>query len=87
MKHHRVILAVATAAGLFTISASAQVADPMYNQPMYQGSSGAQYRYDLSNPGDQLMYSVDPGAQLNDSINPNVQLDRSLGEYGGGAIP
>ena len=26
----------------------------------YQGSSGAQYQYDLSRPSDQLHYEVDP---------------------------
>ena len=52
--------------------------------PLYRGSSGALYQYDLSNPSDQLRYSVDPGAQLRDEIDPRVQLDRSLGQYGGG---
>jgi hypothetical protein len=54
---------------------------------LYRGSSGALYNYDLSNPSDQLRYSVDPGAQLRDSINvdPRIELDRSLGQYGGGA--
>ncbi len=51
---------------------------------LYRGSSGAMYQYDLSNPSDQLRYSVDPGAQLRDEIDPRVQLDRSLGQYGGG---
>jgi hypothetical protein len=39
------------------------------------------YQYDLSNPSDQLRYSVDPGAQLRDSINvePRVEIDRSFG--------
>jgi hypothetical protein len=54
------------------------------DDPVYQGSSGALYRYDLSNPGDQLRYSVDPGAQLRDSVDPRVGIDRSLGQYGGG---
>jgi hypothetical protein len=54
--------------------------------PVYRGSSGALYQYDLSNPSDQLRYSVDPGAQLRDSINVNtrVVIDRGLGQYGGG---
>jgi hypothetical protein len=47
--------------------------------PLYRGSSGALYQYDLSNPSDQLRYSVDPGAQLRDSVDPRVQLDRALG--------
>lgn len=48
---------------------------------LYRGSSGALYNYDLSNPSDQLRYSVDPGAQLRNSINvdPRVEIDRSLG--------
>ena len=56
------------------------------DDPVYQGSSGALYRYDLSSPSDQLRYSVDPQAQLRDSINvdPRVGIDRSLGQYGGG---
>jgi hypothetical protein len=54
--------------------------------PTYRGSSGALYNYDLSNPSDQLRYSVDPGAQLRDSINvdPRIELDRSLRQYGAG---
>jgi len=40
----------------------------------------------MSNPGDQIRYSVDVGAQLRDSINvnPGVELDRGLGQQGGG---
>lgn len=55
----------------------------------YRGASGARYRYDLSNPGDQVRYSVDPGAQLRDSISvdPKRDLDRSLGQYGGDIQP
>ena len=59
-------------------------ADELDGSNLYRGSSGALYQYDLSNPSDQLRYSVDPGAQLRDEIDPRVQLDRSLGQYGGG---
>ena len=57
--------------------------DPNYR---YQGSNGTRYQYDLSNPSDQVRYSVDVGAQLRDSINvnPSVDLDRGLGQVGGG---
>ena len=53
----------------------------------YRGSSGARYHYDLSNPGDQVRYSVDVGAQVRDSVDPRVQLDRDMGQYGGGVEP
>jgi hypothetical protein len=51
----------------------------------YQSSTGTRYKYDLSNPSDQIRYEVDPGAQLRDSINPKVQIDRGLGQHGGGS--
>ena len=54
----------------------------------YKGSMGNRYKYDLSQPGDQLKYELDVGAQLKDSIKipirPSVDLERSLGQYGGG---
>lgn len=57
-------------------------------EPSYQGSSGVRYRYDLSNPADQVKYSVDPSAQLQDQLraatDPRVGLDQSLGQRGGG---
>lgn len=56
-------------------------------QQQYRGTSGATYRYDLSNPGDAVRYQVDPAAQLRDSIDPRVGIDRSLGQYGGGVAP
>ena len=59
-------------------------ADELDESNLYRGPSGTLYKYDLSNPSDQLRYSVDPGAQLRDLIDPRVELDRSLGQYGGG---
>lgn len=58
--------------------------DPNYP---YRGSSGAEYKYDLSKPADQTRYGIDPGAQIRDSISvdPRRDLDRSLGQQGGGA--
>lgn len=54
----------------------------------YRGRSGAQYKYDLNQPLDAIMYRADPGAQLSDRINipinPSVGIDRSLGQRGGG---
>lgn len=54
----------------------------------YESSLGNRYEYDLSDPGDRIMYDVDPGAQLRDSIdvNPERELERGIGEYGGGVI-
>ena len=56
------------------------------NESNYESSTGVQYKYDLSNPSDRIMYDVDPAAQVMDSINvdPRVDIDRSLGQYGGG---
>ena len=51
----------------------------------YVSYTGQKYKYDLSNPGDRVMYSVDPAAQIRDSINPMVDIDRNLGQYGGGS--
>jgi hypothetical protein len=72
---------------IVTTIAEAQDSSGSYggnNEPLYRGSSGAMYQYDLSTPSGQLRYSVDPGAQLRDSIDPRVDLDRGLGQYGGG---
>lgn len=57
--------------------------DPNYR---YRGASGTQYQYDMSNPGDQVRYSVDVNAQMRDSlnVNPGVDIDRGLGQRGGG---
>lgn len=52
----------------------------------YRGTSGADYQYDLTNPSDQVRYSVDVNAQLRDSIDPRVEMDRSLGQHGGGVV-
>jgi len=53
----------------------------------YQGYSGQEYQYDLSNLRDQILYKVDYNAQLRDAINlsPRISLDREMGQYGGGA--
>ncbi len=61
-----------------------QRVDPQYP---YRGSSGMEYKYDLSKPTDQLRYGVDPGAQLRDSISvdPRREIDRGIGQQGGGA--
>jgi len=52
----------------------------------YKSSTGTCYKYDLSNPGDQIRYSIDLNAQLLDSINvnPSVDIDRGIGQFGGG---
>ena len=52
----------------------------------YQGSSGAQYQYDLADPGDRLLYKANPEAKLRDkaSIDLGRKADRSLGQKGGG---
>jgi len=58
------------------------------NNANYEGSSGTQYKYDLSNPSDRMNYNMDLDAQMNDKLNapvtPGVGLDNSLGQYGGG---
>ena len=53
----------------------------------YQGSSGQQYQYDMSNANDRISYSTDLDAQRRDSYNsgnPNTFIDKSTGQYGGG---
>lgn len=52
----------------------------------YQGSSGAQYQYDMNNPVDRNRYSTDLSAQRRDQVEGYVDrtLDRSKGQYGGG---
>jgi len=50
----------------------------------YKSFTGQKYKYDLTNPGDAVRYSVDPAAQMQDSINPMIDLDRNMGQYGGG---
>jgi hypothetical protein len=56
------------------------------NSYNYQSSTGLNYKYDLSNPSDKVMYDVDPAAKVMDDVNvdPRVDIDRSLGQYGGG---
>ena len=51
----------------------------------YQGSSGAQYQYDLNNSVDRNRYSTDVDAQRRDmqKINPG-SLDELRGQNGGG---
>ena len=54
----------------------------------YQGSSGAQYQYDLNNPADRNHYSVDLDAQRRDSqkgmYDAGRNLDQLRGQSGGG---
>lgn len=52
----------------------------------YRGLSGTSYRYDLSDPGQQMRYEMDPMAQMRDSISidPRRDIDRSIGQFGGG---
>lgn len=54
----------------------------------YQGSSGAQYQYDLSNPVERNRYSIDTDAQNRDrlAISPSSIMDRSRGQFGGGFL-
>ena len=58
------------------------------NDSSYESSFGTRYEYDLSDPGDRIMYDVDPAAQLRDSIdvNPTRELERGIGEHGGGVL-
>jgi hypothetical protein len=55
----------------------------------YRGLSGTSYKYDLSDPGQQMRYEMDPMAQMHDSISidPRRDIDRSIGQYGGGIGP
>ena len=53
-------------------------------QQKYRGFSGATYKYDLSQPRDEIMYGVDPKAQMMDGLDPRVEMDRSMGQAGGG---
>ncbi len=52
----------------------------------YQGSSGLNYQYDLSNGSDRNSYSIDLEAQRRDQMNLDVgrTMDQSRGQYGGG---
>jgi len=56
----------------------------------YQGSSGAQYQYDMNNPVDRNRYSTDLDAQRRDQIQGSVDvgtsMDSARGQYGGGFI-
>ncbi|MBV5336721.1 MAG: hypothetical protein J0653_01570 [Deltaproteobacteria bacterium] len=57
---------------------------------IHESAMGNQYRYNLAQPVDKIMYDIDPAAKLYDKINipvtPSVGIDRSLGEHGGGLI-
>jgi len=50
---------------------------------IHESTQGNQYRYDLAQPVDKIMYDVDPAAKLYDKINipvtPSVGIDRSMG--------
>jgi hypothetical protein len=50
----------------------------------YEGPSGKNYEYDLSDPVDRIMYDVDPSAQIRDSVDPDPrrELDNDLGRSG-----
>ncbi len=52
----------------------------------YQGSSGARYQYDLSNPVDRNRYSTDTSAQIRDQlvVDPSRSMDQARGQNGGG---
>jgi hypothetical protein len=60
--------------------------DSENNREYYESYSGRRYKYDLSNPLDQIKYETDIGAQLRDEVNPMVEIDRSMGQYGGGIL-
>lgn len=64
---------------------------PLVKNNNYESSFGNKYKYDLSNPSDKIMYSVDPAAQLMDGlykpITPAVGLEESMGQHDGGLIP
>lgn len=53
----------------------------------YEGMSGQNYQYDLSDPGDRMDYQMDLDAQMRDRINPSpgIDLDQQMNQYGGGA--
>ena len=52
----------------------------------YQGSSGSNYQYDMSNGSDRNSYSIDLDAQRRDQMYNGVgtSQDRLRGQYGGG---
>lgn len=52
----------------------------------YQGSSGSNYQYNLSDPSDRNSYSIDLDAQRRDQMNLDSgrSLDRGMGQDGGG---
>ncbi len=56
------------------------------NNSGYESSSGTQYEYDLTNPGDRNRYSTDLDAQRRDqmSLDLDRNKDRRSGQYGGG---
>jgi hypothetical protein len=61
----------------------------IYDEPKYQGMSGAKYKYDLSRSSDKMKYGMDIEAQINDrlSVDPRVDLDKKMGQFGGGIYP
>lgn len=52
----------------------------------FESTSGTQYEYDLSNPGERIDYGYDNDAQRRDqmSADPNRSLDQQSGQIGGG---
>ncbi len=61
----------------------------IYDEPKYQGMSGAKYKYDLSRSSDKMKYWTDIEAQINDrlSVDPRVDLDKKMGQFGRGIYP
>ena len=83
------ILCLAIGTYLFAYDYSVKSYDEEYNTSedyKYQGSSGAKYKYDLSNDIDRMKYDMDESAKIKDSINadPRIEMDRDMGQYGGG---
>jgi hypothetical protein len=75
-------------AAIINKSSSLTLPTPTPTTSYHQSYTGLNYKYDLSNPADKLMYDVDPAAKVMDGINvdPRVNIDRSMGQYGGGIV-
>ena len=82
-------LALTTAMTLCSMTVEAyDWQNDVWSQRSYIGPSGLRYKYDLSNPGDQIRYGLDIEAQIKDKTNadPRINIDRGLGGYGGGSF-
>lgn len=82
-------LILCLAIGTYLFAYDYKTYDEEYNSSKdynYQGSSGAKYKYDLSNDMDRMKYDMDENAKMQDSINvdPRIEMDRDMGQYGGG---